>query len=101
MLMHSPNWLIAFPIWNIFNGFYLLGALRARAITEENISDENITPPQVILSSLITSIVFLLCYIWLKLNWAATISICLTWATTFSNPVNAVVFKERIKIQTV
>jgi hypothetical protein len=40
MLVHSPGWLMVFPLWNIISGWILIGSLKGGSITEDNISDE-------------------------------------------------------------
>jgi len=97
MLVESPNMLIVFPIWNIISGWILLGALREGSLTEENVGDENVRFGQVASNTIIISCVFFFCYIFLKLNWAATFSICLVWVTTLNGSINQVSMKERIK----
>jgi disulfide bond formation protein DsbB len=97
MLIESPGWLIAFPIWNIINGWILISALKGGSITEENVSDENVSINQVILSTAIISTVFFFCYLVINLNWAATLSICLTWVTSLNGKFNATLTKDRIK----
>lgn len=101
MLVHSPGWLTIFPIWNIINGWILLTALRGGSLSENNISDRNVELSQVISSTIIVSIVFFSGYLWLKLNWAVTFSICIIWVTTLNNSISSLTTKERIHVSTV
>jgi hypothetical protein len=79
--------LILFPFWNIFNGVWLLFILRFQIIDESVITDENATPLQVLLGSMILLLVFLLCYTVFKLHWIITLSICVGCATSVSGIV--------------
>jgi len=98
MLVHSPDWITVFPLWNIISGWILLGALRGGGLSEENISDKNVQILQVVSSTVIVSFVFFSCYLGFKLNWATTFSICIAWVTTFNSSVNNLITRERIKL---
>lgn len=98
MLVHSPGWLTIFPIWNIMNGWVLLSALRGGILSEDNISDRNVELSQVISSTIIVSIVFFSGYFWLKLNWAVTFSICITWVTTLNKSIKFSPRREKIHV---
>ena len=96
ILVHSSGWILLFPIWNIFSGMMLLGALRTRQMNENNISDENVSLIEVMLSTGLVSIIFIFCHATFELNWAATFSICIAWSTTCSNPINAILLKQKV-----
>ena len=96
MLLNSPTILTVFPIWNIFCGWVLLGALRVGELSEKHIRDENLKLNEVISATVILSIVFSLCYLIFKLNWATTFSICITWVTTVNKRVNSILIKQQI-----
>lgn len=79
--------LMLFPVWNIFNGFWLLLLLRVHIIDENNITDENATLFQVLLGLMILLLVFLVCRAFIELHWTLTLSICVGCATSVSGIV--------------
>jgi hypothetical protein len=99
MFLHSSGWLTAFPIWNIVSGWILIVGLRAGSVNEENISDDNVELTQIISSAIVVGLIFFGCYIWLELNWAATLSICIAWVTTLNNTVSTVIFRGKAIIR--
>ncbi len=87
-LENTKGPLIIFPILNVINGFKLIFSLRAQIIDEKNISDENVSFKQVLIGTLIVTIVFFLCYSIFETNWAITLSICIVYSTNFSSIIN-------------
>lgn len=94
-LDNSLGVLTVFPVWNIFNGMVLLYALRGGGLSEDNIGDENVELSEVITATFMVSIVFLICHLVFKLNWATTFSICIFWVTTLTSPINTTLFKQQ------
>ena len=97
MLVHSPNLLLVFPVWNILCGGILLSALRYGEITEDNISDDDVSLHQVLKSTIIITLLFTVTYIVAKLNWATTLSICIVWAINLERPINQIFLRENMK----
>ena len=97
MLLNSSGWITIFPIWNLITSYILLGAPKAQTLGENFISDENVSLIEVVLSTIFVSSIFFICYIYFKLNWAATFSICIVWATTFNNTINSLLLRKEIK----
>ena len=87
ILTDAHGILMLFPMWNIVNGVWLLIMLRADIMDENNITDENATPLQVLLGSLILLLVFLVCHTVFELHWTITFSICVASATSVSGIV--------------
>jgi asparagine N-glycosylation enzyme membrane subunit Stt3 len=95
------TWYGIFPIWNIITGYILLASIRAANIEEEVISDENVKFGQLLLSTIISTALFLICYYGFNLTWAATFSICIASVSGFSNSVNSLFFRDELKIKKV
>jgi len=83
------------PMWNIFNCVLLLVSFRVGWITDRNISDEDATRFVVLFGLLITVCIFVVCQFLFKLYWAITFSICIIYATSFSDALGAVFGAER------
>ncbi len=83
------------PIWNIINCIFLLMSLRTGLINEKNISDENAGRFEVLFGFLITVAIFIGCQFLFKLYWAITFSICVIYATSFSDALGSVFGPER------
>lgn len=91
------TWYGIFPIWNIITGYILLASIRASNIEEEVISDENVEFGQLLISTIVSTALFFVCYYGFNLNWAATFSICIASVSGFSNSINALFFRDKIK----
>lgn len=91
----SPGILLLLPIWNIINCILLLISFRAGLINERNISDEDATHFEVLFGFLITVVIFIVCRFVFKLYWAITFSICVIYATSFSDALGSVFHPER------
>lgn len=84
ILGQSKGWLIVFPIWNIICGAWLLLLFRCHAIDDSNVSDRNAALPQALIGLAALGALFTLCqYVW-DCYWAITLSICVVYATSFS-----------------
>jgi hypothetical protein len=99
ILVNNSSWgLSPFPIWNIISGYILISSLRASDIEVLTISDENVTFRKLILGTLIVTAIFLTCHIIFQLVWAATFSICVAWITNIEKPLNALYYKQVLKM---
>ena len=83
------------PIWNIINCLFLLMSLRTGLIDERNISDEKAGRFEVLFGFFITVAIFIMCQFLFKLYWAITFSICVIYATSFSDALGSVFGAER------
>jgi hypothetical protein len=92
-LENTKGLLIIFPILNIINGFILFSLLRGKGIDERNISDENVSIKEVLIGTLIVTLVFFLCHFVFETNWAITLSICVAYSTNFSSKINGLVVR--------
>ena len=61
LLLHGQRFLNLFPIWNIVNGVLLIGMLRAGALNEDNIADDNVSFTDLVVGSTVVCIVFFFC----------------------------------------
>jgi len=78
LLVHEIySWYGIFPIWNIITGYILLASIRTTDIEEDIISDENIGLGQLLITTLFTTVLFVMCFHVWNINWAATFSICI------------------------
>ncbi len=84
------NWLLAFPIWNIINGFLLLIMFRCGIINEDCIIERKVKLFEVILSMAAVLVIFVLCNYVFKLYWAITFSICIVYSTSFNKALQSV-----------
>lgn len=83
------------PVWNIINCLLLLVSFRLGWITDRNISDEKAGRFEILLGSLITAAIFVVCQFLFKLYWAITFSICVIYATSFSDAFGSIFYPER------
>jgi len=83
------------PIWNIINCVLLLVSFRLGWITDKNISDEQTGRLEILAGSLITAAIFVVCQFVFKLYWAITFSICVIYATSFSDAFGSIFYPER------
>jgi hypothetical protein len=83
------------PIWNILNCVLLLVSFRLGWITDKNISDEKAGRFEILVGSLITAAIFVVCQFLFKLYWAITFSICVIYATSFSDAFGSIFYPER------
>lgn len=89
MLENSHGLLMVFPIWNIVNGVLLLLMYRCHIIDERSIVDENATPFQVLLGSIVIVATFVVCRFVVEMYWAITFSICVTYASNVNGTVQS------------
>ena len=85
----APCILMLFPLWNIINGILLLFLLRTGEIDTSSISDENARPGEVVFGFVIILGIFAVCRFAFELYWALTFSICVVYATSFSDALGA------------
>ncbi len=83
------------PVWNIINCLLLLVSFRLGWITDRNISDEKAGRFEILAGSLITAAIFVVCQFLFKLYWAITFSICVIYATSFSDAFGSIFYPER------
>ena len=95
MLENTPGLLIIFPIWNIANGFLLLIMLKYGIIDEDCIVDDNTSPLEVLLGSVVVAAVLLACRFAYQLHWAITFSVCVTYASIVNQALNRLLFGSR------
>ena len=101
ILTHTKGFIAVFPIWNIISGFILLNFLKEDRfsdsyIEDDCISDENVSPSEIIVGAVIITVIFYVCYCMFDLNWAATFSICIAWATSMNRTFNSMLHKLRM-----
>ena len=89
VLEDSHGLLMVFPIWNIVNGVLLLLMYRFDIIDESSIVDDNATPFQVLLGSIVIVATFVVCRFVFEMYWAITFSICVTYATNVNGTVQS------------
>lgn len=101
ILNYNPGWELAiFPIWNIINGFVLIGNVREDIdFGEKTISDENVSFRKLLVGTILVTIIFLSCQLYFKLVWAATFSICMVWVSNLNKAVNKTLLKLEISIR--
>lgn len=75
---------IVFPIWNLLSGLVLLVLYRLEAFDERVIVDDDATPREVVLGTLMLCAVFCVCTYALEMHWALTFSVCVAYATNVS-----------------
>lgn len=85
----APCILLLLPIWNIINCIILLMLLRAGAINASSISDENAGLGEALFGFVITVGIFAVCQFVFELYWAITFSICVIYATSFSEALGS------------
>lgn len=85
MLMDSRGLLLVFPIWNIINAVLLLILYLSEVIDEGDIEDDDASPLQVILGSVVVLAVLFVCQHWFNMTWPVVFSLCLVYATTFNH----------------
>jgi hypothetical protein len=78
------------PIWNIINCVLMLGAF-----SEKNISDEKATILEVFFGLIIIVGIFGICRFVFEIYWALTFSICVIFATGFSDASDAIFHPHR------
>ncbi len=86
---HNNIWLYPFPILNILNGIGTLLCAKHGIISENNISDDNVDIQSIIQSiqsTVLLSILFLLCEFRYNLQFIETCSICLAINSIVTNP---------------
>jgi hypothetical protein len=81
----APCIFILLPLWNIMNCIILLVLFRMGVINPDNISDEDVRPFETLLGFIIILAIFAVCQFAFKLYWAITFSICVIYATSFSD----------------
>ncbi|MFO7957989.1 MAG: hypothetical protein R6X33_12925 [Candidatus Brocadiia bacterium] len=91
LLTETPGLLIFFPIWNILNGFFLLIAFRFELLDIDCIAERDAEPLEVAAGSVVMLVAFALCRFHFELYWAVTFSICVAYATSFSEVVRRLV----------
>ncbi len=98
LLLREWGLLNIFPIWNIINGVLLMGMLRGGVLNETNISDENVTFPELLVGSMGVSLLYFFCHFIFQLNWAGTFSICVTYATNANGLIVSFILRRRSQI---
>lgn len=86
---NKPCIFVLLPIWNIINCILLLALWRFGKITAKHISDRNATPVEAFLAALIIVAIFVICQFVFNLYWAITFSICVVYASSFSEAVSS------------
>jgi len=90
----APCIFILLPIWNIINCVILLILFRIGTVNVDNISDEDVRPFETLLGFIVILAIFAVCQFAFKLYWAITFSICVIYATSFSNALGSVFYRE-------
>jgi len=85
----APCILLLLPIWNIINCIILLVSYRMRFINVSSISDENTGLGEALFGFIITVGIFAVCQFVFELYWAITFSICVIYATSFSEALSS------------
>ena len=87
MLADSWELLIVFPIWNMVNAVLLLILYFAEVIDEGDIEDDDASPWQVVLGSIMVLAVLLVCQRCFNMSWPVVFSLCVVYATTLNHAV--------------
>ena len=98
MIRHTRGWLLLFPVWNvIYSGLLLIkfwlmfrGLKYGRKLDVSYISDRNAILAEVILASVLSIIILIICQFVFKLHWAITFSICISYMTSLDKAVRSV-----------
>jgi hypothetical protein len=98
LLLREWGLLNIFPIWNIINGALLMGMLRGGVLSENNISDTNVTFPELLVGSVGVSLLYFFCHVIFRLNWAGTFSICVIYATNANGIIVSFILRKRSQI---
>lgn len=85
---------ILLPIWNIINCLFLLVSYRLGIINADNISDVDVRPSEALFGFIIILAIFAVCQFVFKLYWALTFSICVIYATSFSDALSSMFHPE-------
>jgi hypothetical protein len=89
---------ILLPVWNIINCIILLVSYRMRFINVSSISDEDATLGEALFGFVITVGIFAVCQFVFELYWAITFSICVIYATSFSEALGSMFHPGRQQI---
>lgn len=89
MLMDSWGFLILFPIWNMVNAVLLLILYLAEVIDEGDVEDDDASPLQVILGSVVVLAVLFVCQYWFNMTWPVVFSLCVVYSTTLNHFITA------------
>lgn len=81
---HTTGWLRVIPLWNIVSGYMLLASVRDETPTDDRIADVQASLKEVLVTTLITVLIFAICQGFFKLHWAATFSLTVAYATNFN-----------------
>lgn len=84
---NTEGWFRILPVWNIISGYILLASVRDTSSIEQRISDENASLTEIVLSTLITVLLFSISQYGFDLHWAATFSITVAYATNLNAPL--------------
>lgn len=71
-------WLYPFPLINLIYGFGILSCARSGLYKEEDIKDTNIDRKSIIISTIIITIIFLICRYYFSYIFIITYSICIS-----------------------
>jgi DNA-directed RNA polymerase subunit RPC12/RpoP len=83
-------WTYIFPLWNILNGMVLVAFYNYGHVTPKDIVDNKVPLIQIIVSTLIAAVIFVICNYVFKMYWAITYSVCVVYATGFSRAVQQI-----------
>ena len=85
------HWTYIFPIWNVLNGMVLVAFYNYGHVTPKDIVDNQVPLIQIIISTLIAAVIFVICNYVFKMYWAITYSVCVVYATGFSKAVQQII----------
>jgi hypothetical protein len=91
----TMSWALIFPIINILSSYLLLAVARDRVFEQACIDDKDVRLREVLLSTFIISIAFLITRHFLHWHWTATLSICVFYGTNLNRVIVNFMFPER------
>lgn len=77
----TQGYLFVFPLWNIISALFLMVLFDAKVVGIKSISDENSNLQEIIFSSLVIVIIFLISQYAFRAYWAITFSVAVSYAS--------------------
>lgn len=91
MLKETRGLLMVFPLWNIVNGILLLLMYRSEIVDDSCIVDDNATPLQVVVGTIVVLTSVLVCTFVFDMYWATTFSVCIAYSCNVNGVVQSIV----------
>jgi len=96
IMYQKAAWLSIFPGWNLISSFLLILYAKLEIIDENNICDENAKLEHVISSTIILSIVFMVCHYIFNFHMLITFSVCISCISFITSLINSTILKIKI-----